>query len=176
MPKFQAARVEKTFVDDEGVTIHYYVWQSGAPKAVVQIVHGIGEYATRYEPLAQALVDGGLRGLRRSTTAGTARPASSSTAATSRSSGGRGRAASARRSAASGSCATSPHDDEPRRADRAARPQHGLAVRAADAQRARPTTTTPSILTGTAYRTLRHMNSGDLASGTACPAATGTSG
>jgi alpha-beta hydrolase superfamily lysophospholipase len=59
MPKFQAARVEKTFVDDEGVTIHYYIWQSGAPKAVVLIVHGIGEFATRYELLAQALVDAG---------------------------------------------------------------------------------------------------------------------
>ena len=59
MPKIEAARVEKTFVDAEGVTIHYYVWKSGSPKAVVQIVHGIGEYATRYEPLAQALVAGG---------------------------------------------------------------------------------------------------------------------
>jgi alpha-beta hydrolase superfamily lysophospholipase len=59
MPKFKAARVEKTFVDDEGVTIHYYVWQSGAPKAVVLIVHGLGEFATRYEPLAQALVEAG---------------------------------------------------------------------------------------------------------------------
>ncbi len=59
MPTFQAARVEKTFVDAEGVTIHYYVWKSGTPKAVVELVHGIGEYATRYESLAQALVDAG---------------------------------------------------------------------------------------------------------------------
>jgi alpha-beta hydrolase superfamily lysophospholipase len=59
MPKFQAARNEETFVDDGGVTNHYYVWKSGSPKAVVQIVHGIGEYATRYEPLAQALVEAG---------------------------------------------------------------------------------------------------------------------
>ncbi|HEV7741755.1 MAG TPA: alpha/beta hydrolase [Pseudolysinimonas sp.] len=59
MPEITADRTEKTFVDAEGVTIHYYVWKSGAPKAVVQIVHGIGEYATRYEPLAQALVAGG---------------------------------------------------------------------------------------------------------------------
>src|SRR4051812_19476492 len=56
MPDITAARVEKTFADAEGVNIHYYVWGSGTPKAVVQIVHGIGEYATRYEPLAQALV------------------------------------------------------------------------------------------------------------------------
>ncbi len=59
MPDITAARVEKTFVDAEGVTIHHYVWQSGAPKAVVLIVHGIGEFATRYEPLAQALVKAG---------------------------------------------------------------------------------------------------------------------
>lgn len=59
MPKFQAARTESTFVDDGGVKNHYYVWRAGAPKAVIQIVHGIGEYATRYEPIAQALVEAG---------------------------------------------------------------------------------------------------------------------
>ena len=59
MPDFTAARVENTFVDAEGVNIHYYVWKSGDPKAVIQLVHGIGEYATRYEALAQALVAAG---------------------------------------------------------------------------------------------------------------------
>ena len=59
MPTYQAARNEETFVDDGGVTNHYYVWKAGTPKAVVQIVHGIGEYATRYEALAQALVAAG---------------------------------------------------------------------------------------------------------------------
>jgi len=59
MPDFTAAREERTFVDAEGVTIHYYVWNSGKPKAVIQIVHGIGEYGTRYEALAQALVAAG---------------------------------------------------------------------------------------------------------------------
>jgi alpha-beta hydrolase superfamily lysophospholipase len=59
MAKFTAARNEETFVDDGGVTNHYYSWKSGSPKAVVQIVHGIGEYATRYETLAQALVAAG---------------------------------------------------------------------------------------------------------------------
>ena len=59
MPKIEAARIEKTFVDAEGVTIHYHVWKSGTPRAVVMLVHGIGEYATRYEALAQALVDAG---------------------------------------------------------------------------------------------------------------------
>jgi alpha-beta hydrolase superfamily lysophospholipase len=59
MPDITAARVEKTFVDAEGVTIHYHVWKSGKPKAVVQLVHGLGEYASRYELLAQALVAAG---------------------------------------------------------------------------------------------------------------------
>jgi alpha-beta hydrolase superfamily lysophospholipase len=59
MARITAERQERTFVDDGGVTNHYYVWRSGKPRAVVQIVHGIGEYATRYEPLAQALVAAG---------------------------------------------------------------------------------------------------------------------
>lgn len=59
MPKFTAARGDYTFVDAEGVTIHYYVWRAGKPKAVVQIVHGVGEYATRYEQVAQDLVAAG---------------------------------------------------------------------------------------------------------------------
>ncbi len=59
MPKFTATRDDRTFVDAEGVTIHYYAWQVGKPKGVVQIVHGVGEYATRYEHVAQALVDAG---------------------------------------------------------------------------------------------------------------------
>ncbi len=59
MPKFTAARGDYTFEDAEGVSIHYYVWRAGTPKGVVQIVHGVGEYATRYEDLAQALVAAG---------------------------------------------------------------------------------------------------------------------
>jgi alpha-beta hydrolase superfamily lysophospholipase len=59
MPKFTAARGDYTFEDAEGVTIHYYEWRAGHPKGIVQIVHGLGEYATRYEELAQALVAAG---------------------------------------------------------------------------------------------------------------------
>jgi alpha-beta hydrolase superfamily lysophospholipase len=59
MPTFSAARGDYTYVDAEGVTIHYYVWRSGTPKAVVQLVHGLGEYATRYEDFAQRLVAAG---------------------------------------------------------------------------------------------------------------------
>lgn len=54
-----AARGDYTYVDAEGVTIHYYVWRSGTPKAVIHLVHGLGEYATRYEQFAQDLVSAG---------------------------------------------------------------------------------------------------------------------
>ncbi|MEO6114944.1 MAG: alpha/beta fold hydrolase [Pseudolysinimonas sp.] len=59
MPTPSAARSEQSFVDAEGVTIHYYVWRSGTPKAIVHLVHGLGEYATRYEQFAQDLVAAG---------------------------------------------------------------------------------------------------------------------
>ncbi|MES1169717.1 MAG: alpha/beta hydrolase [Leifsonia sp.] len=53
------ARGDYTYVDADGVTIHYFVWRSGTPKAVVHLVHGLGEYATRYERFAQDLVAAG---------------------------------------------------------------------------------------------------------------------
>lgn len=52
-------RTEHTFVDAHGVTIHYYVWRAAAPRAIVQLLHGVGEYATRYERFAQALAAAG---------------------------------------------------------------------------------------------------------------------
>ncbi|KQV26021.1 MULTISPECIES: alpha/beta fold hydrolase [unclassified Microcella] len=59
MVKFIAERDHRTFVDAQGVTIHYYVWAPGRPKAVVQLAHGVGEHALRYEALAQELVNAG---------------------------------------------------------------------------------------------------------------------
>ena len=59
MVKFIAERDHRTFVDAQGVTIHYYVWAPGRPKAVVQLAHGVGEHALRYELLAQELVNAG---------------------------------------------------------------------------------------------------------------------
>ena len=59
MPTSSAARGDHTYVDAQGVTIHYYVWWSGTPKAIVHLVHGLGEYATRYEQFAQDLVAAG---------------------------------------------------------------------------------------------------------------------
>ncbi len=52
-------RTDRTFVDAKGVTIHYYTWTAAKPKGVLQLAHGLGEYATRYEGLAQALVKAG---------------------------------------------------------------------------------------------------------------------
>lgn len=52
-------RSDATFVDAEGVTIHYSVWERVQPRGVVQIAHGLGEHRLRYEGLAQALVAAG---------------------------------------------------------------------------------------------------------------------
>src|ERR1700712_1027105 len=59
MPASSAARGDYTYVDAEGVTIHYYVWRAGTPKAIVHLVHGLGEHAIRYEQFAQDLVAAG---------------------------------------------------------------------------------------------------------------------
>ena len=59
MIQFTAARQDHTFTDAHGVTVHYYQWKTGKPRAIVQIAHGLGEYAVRYERLAQALVNAG---------------------------------------------------------------------------------------------------------------------
>ena len=42
-------REDASFVDGQGVVIHHYRWEAERPRAVVQLVHGLGEYATRYE-------------------------------------------------------------------------------------------------------------------------------
>lgn len=54
-----ASREDRTYIDAQGVTIHYYVWKAGEPRAIVQLAHGLGEYATRYEWLAGTLVAAG---------------------------------------------------------------------------------------------------------------------
>lgn len=60
MPTFTAIRDDRSFIDAYGVTVHYYVWAPKAPKAVLHLIHGLGEYATRYETLAQELVGAGF--------------------------------------------------------------------------------------------------------------------
>jgi alpha-beta hydrolase superfamily lysophospholipase len=59
LAKATTTRSDHTYVDAEGVTIHYYVWEAAKPKAVVQLAHGLGEYALRYEQLAQDLTAAG---------------------------------------------------------------------------------------------------------------------
>lgn len=51
-----------TFPSAAGIaTIHYRVWAPiGAPRAAVQIVHGMAEHAARYEGFALALCDAGI--------------------------------------------------------------------------------------------------------------------
>lgn len=48
-------RTDHSYIDAHGVTIHYYVWEAKKPKAVFQLTHGLGEHALRYERLAQEL-------------------------------------------------------------------------------------------------------------------------
>lgn len=58
MPK--VSKTTASFVGAHGVTIHYYVWKAAKPRAVLQLAHGLGEYASRYETLAQFLVENGI--------------------------------------------------------------------------------------------------------------------
>jgi alpha-beta hydrolase superfamily lysophospholipase len=48
-----------SFDDEQGVTVTYYTWPVRHPRAVIHLVHGLGEYATRYEPLATVLNENG---------------------------------------------------------------------------------------------------------------------
>lgn len=50
---------DHTFIDEYGVTIHYYVWDAPKPKAILQLTHGLGDHALRYEQVAQDLVAAG---------------------------------------------------------------------------------------------------------------------
>lgn len=51
--------VTKTFLDHLGVEITYYVWAVENPKAIVQIAHGLGDHARRYDHLAEQLNNAG---------------------------------------------------------------------------------------------------------------------
>lgn len=52
-------RDDRTYQDAEGVTIHYYVWAAPKPRAVIQLLHGLGEHAARYEWLASKFTAAG---------------------------------------------------------------------------------------------------------------------
>jgi alpha-beta hydrolase superfamily lysophospholipase len=45
----------RTLTDSHGVEITFYEWPVANPKAVVQIAHGLGEHARRYDHVAEAL-------------------------------------------------------------------------------------------------------------------------
>jgi alpha-beta hydrolase superfamily lysophospholipase len=49
-----------SFTAADGTTVHAYRWSpAAAPKAIVQIAHGMGEHAARYRRLAEALTTAG---------------------------------------------------------------------------------------------------------------------
>ena len=43
----------------DGTPIEAHRWQGGAPRAIVQLAHGMGEHSLRYRPLADALTEAG---------------------------------------------------------------------------------------------------------------------
>jgi alpha-beta hydrolase superfamily lysophospholipase len=45
----------RTFTDTHGVDITFYEWPVANPRAIVQIAHGLGEHARRYDHVAEAL-------------------------------------------------------------------------------------------------------------------------
>ena len=47
--------ITRVFNDSHGVEITYYVWPVEKPKAVIQIAHGLGEHARRYDHVAKEL-------------------------------------------------------------------------------------------------------------------------
>lgn len=59
MPEAPSATAH-SFVDAHGVTVHYYVWKATHPRAVLQLAHGLGEYASRYSGLAEQLAATGI--------------------------------------------------------------------------------------------------------------------
>ena len=50
-----ALPIVRSFTDAEGIDITFYEWPVAAPRGVVQIVHGLGEHARRYDHVAAAL-------------------------------------------------------------------------------------------------------------------------
>jgi alpha-beta hydrolase superfamily lysophospholipase len=50
-----ALPLQRSFQDSLGVDIVFYEWPVADPKAVIQIAHGLGEHARRYDQMAAAL-------------------------------------------------------------------------------------------------------------------------
>jgi alpha-beta hydrolase superfamily lysophospholipase len=47
--------IQRSFKDDFGVDIVFFEWPVADPKAVIQIAHGLGEHARRYDHMAAVL-------------------------------------------------------------------------------------------------------------------------
>jgi alpha-beta hydrolase superfamily lysophospholipase len=47
--------IQRSFRDDFGVEIIFYEWPVASPRAIVQIAHGLGEHARRYDQMAAVL-------------------------------------------------------------------------------------------------------------------------
>lgn len=54
------AYTDFTYTDAQGVEITAYEWRAADPVAIVQIAHGIGEHAKRYDAFAQYLTKAGF--------------------------------------------------------------------------------------------------------------------
>ncbi len=54
-PSTEAEIESRTFTDAHGVHIHYYSWLVENPRAVIQLAHGVGEHALRYLELVGEL-------------------------------------------------------------------------------------------------------------------------
>jgi alpha-beta hydrolase superfamily lysophospholipase len=52
--------IKRSFKDDFGVEIMFYEWPVAEPKAVIQIAHGLGEHARRYDLMAATLNKAGF--------------------------------------------------------------------------------------------------------------------
>jgi alpha-beta hydrolase superfamily lysophospholipase len=52
--------IKRSFKDDFGVEIMFYEWPVANPKAVIQIAHGLGEHARRYDAMAAMLNKAGF--------------------------------------------------------------------------------------------------------------------
>lgn len=50
-----ALPIVRSFTDAQGIEITFYEWPVAQPKASVQLVHGLGEHARRYDHVAAAL-------------------------------------------------------------------------------------------------------------------------
>jgi len=47
--------IQRKLTDSQGIEIFFYEWRVATPKAIVQIAHGLGEHARRYDDMALTL-------------------------------------------------------------------------------------------------------------------------